>query len=110
MDTRLAKVLDRGHLMADKQHRASTSAHLLHFAETFLLESCVSHGQNFIDDEYLRLKMRCHRKGKPDVHAARVTLDRCVQELFYFGEINDLIKLASDFLPVHAQNRTVEVD
>src|SRR6185369_13215050 len=42
--------------------------------------------------------------------AARVALDRCVQELFDARERDDLVKLAIDLGAAHAKNGAVQID
>ena len=54
--------------------------------------------------------MRGHGKGQADVHARGVALDRRVQEFFHAGEVHDLIELAADFRPAHAEDGAVEKD
>ncbi len=54
--------------------------------------------------------MRCDREPEPHLHAARVTLHGCVQELLDTGKIDDLIERRVDLALAHAENRAVEVD
>ena len=49
-------------------------------------------------------------EGEADLHAARIALDRRVQEFVDAGEIDDGIELAVDLAPRHAQNGAVEID
>lgn len=54
--------------------------------------------------------MSCHGKGKADIHARRVALDRSVQKFFHTGKVYDLIEFASDFCPAHTKDGTIEED
>ena len=69
---------------------------VLHLAEALLLELGVADRQHLVDDQDLRLEMRRHGEGEPHVHAARVALDRRVEELLDLGEGDDLVELALD--------------
>ena len=44
--------------------------------EAFPLERGVADGEHFVHQEDLRLEMGRHGEGEPEVHAARVALDR----------------------------------
>ena len=54
--------------------------------------------------------MRRHRKRQAHIHPARITLDRGINELLDLGKSHDLIQLAANFLPGHAQDRAIQVD
>src|SRR5262249_5266569 len=72
--------------------------------------SCIPDRQYLIDDENLRLQMRCNCKGQPHIHPAAVMFDRRIKEFFYFGESDYLIKFISDFALAHAQDGAIERD
>src|SRR5690606_20541829 len=44
------------------------------------------------------------------LHAARVVLDRRVEEALDTGKGHDLVEAALDFLPAHAENRPIHED
>ena len=54
--------------------------------------------------------MRRHREGQPHVHAARIALDRRVEEFLDLGEGDDLVELAADLGARHAEDGAVEID
>ncbi len=54
--------------------------------------------------------MRGYRKGKPQVHPARIVLDGCINELLDLGKGHNFVKLAIDLGLLHAQDRAVQVD
>ena len=84
--------------------------HVVHLAEALLLELGVAHRQHLVDDEDLRLEVGRHGEGQPHVHAARVALDRRVEEAADLAELDDLVELALDLRPRHAEDGAVEVD
>ena len=84
--------------------------HVAHLAEALALERGVADGQHLVDDQDLRLEVRRDGEGEPHVHAARVALDRRVEELLDLGEGDDLVELAIDLGLAHAEDGAVEVD
>ena len=105
-----AKAQQRGHAVGDEEHRAAGGADLGHAAEAFLLELRVADGQYLVHQEDVGLEVCRHREGQPQVHARRVPLDRRVQETLDSSKINDLVKLANDLRPPHAQDRSGQED
>ena len=93
-DAGLAEVLDRGHVVADEEHGPTVLGDRAHLAEALLLERDVADRQHLVDDQDLRLEVRGDRERQPHVHAARVALDRRVDELLDPGEVDDLVELA----------------
>ena len=67
-----------------------------HFPEALLLERGVADGEHFVDEQDLGLEMRGDRERQPQVHAARVALDRRVEEPLDLREGDDLVELALD--------------
>ena len=61
-------------------------------------------------EQDLRLEVGGDGEGQPHIHAARVALDRRVDEPVDLGERDDLVELASDLAAAHAEDRAVEVD
>ena len=75
-----------------------------------LLELGVADGEHLVHEQDLRLEVRGHREREPHVHAARVPLDRRVEERRHAGEVDDLGQLARDLAASHAEDGAVQVD
>ena len=96
--------------MADEQHGTPGPCCLVHLTQTLLLKFGIPNGKYLVHDEDFRLKVGGHGKGKAHVHAGGVALDRRVEKLGDLGELDDVVELASDLRPGHAQNGAVQVD
>ena len=72
---------DRGHVVADEQDRPALLADVVHLAQALVLERRVADRQHLVDEQDLRLEVGGDGEGQPHVHAARVALDRRVEEL-----------------------------
>ena len=95
--------------MTYKQNGVSIVAlTFFHFFYAFLLKLGITHGQHFIHNQYFRLQMGRHGKGKPHIHAGRIALHRGIKKFFHPGKIYDFIKLAAHFSPTHTENSTIE--
>ena len=68
-------------------------AEVLHPPEAALLELGVADREHLVDEQDLRLEVRGDGEREPHVHAARVALDRRVDELLDAGELDDLVEL-----------------
>src|SRR3954463_13904670 len=95
---------DDRHVVTDEQHRQPLARDISHLAEAFLLKRDVADREDLVDDENLRLEMRRNRERKTDVHAARVALDRRVEERPDLGELDDLVELSNDLATRHAED------
>src|SRR6266853_5909287 len=84
-------------LMRDEDDCASCAGDIAHLAEAFFLEIYVTDGQDFIDEENLRLEVSSDSESQADVHASGVVLNGGVNKLFEFGKRYDFIELAFDF-------------
>ena len=51
-----------------------------------------------------------HGEGEAHEHAGGVALDWGVEEVGDLGELDDIVELAPDLRPRHAEDRAVEVD
>ena len=104
-----AELLDGEHIVAHEENGAAVLfGDLFHLAKALLLEFRVSYRKHFVDDEYVGLHMRRDRKGQAHVHAARVMLDRSVEEFLDAGERHDLVEFPACLLAGHAEDRAVE--
>ena len=74
------------------------------------LELRVADGEHLVDEQDLRLEVGRDGEREPDVHAARVALDRCVDEPLDAGELDDVVEAPLDLPALHPEDRTVEVD
>src|SRR6478736_211268 len=54
--------------------------------------------------------MRSNGKREPQVHAARIMLDRCVNKLVYLSKRDDGIKFPIDLGAFHTHDRAVQID
>src|SRR5260370_26479695 len=109
-DRTIAQRLHRIHVMADEQHRSPTDGDLLDLAEAPLLELGVAHGEHLVDEKDLRLEVGRDRETEPGLHAARVPLDRRVEETLDTGERDDLVESARALRPRPAENDAAHVD
>src|SRR3954454_491247 len=82
----------------------------VHLPQAFLLVLGVTYRQNLIHDQDIRLKMGGYGEGKPDIHARRVTFNRRVQETFYLGKGDDLVKFLGNLASRHPKDRTIQKD
>ena len=67
-------------LVGDEEHGAPGAAELLHATEAAALELRVPDGEHLVDEQDLGLEVRGDGEREPHVHAARVALDRRVDE------------------------------
>src|SRR5579862_8109861 len=109
-DALLAKAKNGGDVVRDEQDGTAALAELTHFAETFLLKGHVADRERFIHHEYFGVEMRRDRETQPDVHAARIVLDGCVEETLELRESDDLIEFAANFGSRHTEHHAVHVD
>ena len=97
-----AQPLDRRHVVADKYDRSPVLRDLAHLAQALSLKRAVADRQHFVDEKDLGLQVSGDRERQPDVHAARIVLDRRVDELADFGELDDIVELrliSARFMP-----------
>ena len=106
----LAEGLHGRHVVADEQDGPPAPDHVADLAEALPLEDRVADGEHLVDDEDLGLQVGRHGEGQPHVHAAGIVLARGVEELVDAGEVDDLVELAGDLPPRHAEDRAVQVD
>ena len=75
-----------------------------------LLEHEVAHGKHFVHDQNLGHDNRSNRESNARHHTGRIVLHGHVQELFHFGEFNNIVKVFLNELLRITQQRTVQVD
>ncbi len=80
--------------MTHENYGAAFAGRIAHLAQASLLEGAIADSQNLINEEDLGLEKRGDRKGEPDVHPARVVLDRRVDEGCHAGEVDDLRRIS----------------
>src|SRR5438034_554526 len=95
--------------MSHEQNRSTALYYLAHFVKTFLLEIGIADGQHLVNNQDLRIEMRCHREGKPHIHAAGVSFYSRLEESLYSREGHDFIKPGINFAAAHSQYRAVQI-
>ena len=109
-DAAAAERLYDRHVVADEEDGPALARDPAHLPETLLLECEVPDGEHLVDEQDLRLQMRGDREREPDLHTARVALDRRVEEVVDLGKRDDLVEAALDLPLPHPEDRAVEVD
>ena len=105
----VADGLHVGHRVRDEQNGDAARAQLVHLAHAALAEINVAHGQGFIHQQDFRIHVDGHGERQPHHHAARVSLDRLVDELADFGEGFDFAVALVDLPRGQAQDGAVQV-
>src|SRR6266481_4145904 len=93
--------------MGHKQNGSTLISDLVHFVEAFLLKTDVTHCQHFVHCQFFVIQMDGDRECEPQIHAARVPFDGCVNKLFDLRKGHDLVETASDLSTSDSQDRTV---
>lgn len=97
--------------MAHEQHGSTFStAYILHFADSFLLEFGITHGEYFVHHENFGFQVRSDGESETDCHAAAVALYGGVEVTFASAKVNDFVELAGDFGAGHAHDGAVHID
>ena len=106
-----AQLADGGHVVADVEHGAAVLVgDIAHFAQAFLLELHVAHGQDLVHDHDLAVQMGSDGEGQLDEHAAGIALDGGVDEVAALRKFDDLGQFGVDLGLGHAQDRAVHID
>src|SRR5262249_44747495 len=100
---------DSVHVVADEEDGAAVAGHAADLAEALALEGGVADGQHLVENQDFRFDVCRDREREADVHAARVALDRDVDEPLDLGKRDDLVESTSDVGAVHAEDRAVEI-
>ncbi len=85
-DRAIAQREHRRAVVTDEEQR-SALGEIAQEAHAFLDEEGVSDRQGLVDDEDVGIDMRDHRECEPDRHAARIGLDRLIDEVAEPGEL-----------------------
>ena len=106
-----AELTDGAHVVAHIQDGTPLlPGHIAHFAQAFLLEFHVAHGQDLVHDHDLAVQMGRHREGQLDEHTAGIALDGGIDKVAALGKLDDLVNLGIHFRLGHAQNGAVHID
>ena len=106
----LADALHGDEVVADEDHGAALAGDGVHLGEALALELGVAHGEDLVDEQDVGLQVRADREREAHEHAARVALDRRVDEALDAREGDDLVELRGDLAGAHAEDRAAEVD
>ena len=87
-----------------------TFANILHLANGFLLEFCITYSQDFIYDKYFWFQVGGYGKTKTDHHAGGITFHGCIYIFGYSCKVNNLVKLAFNLNFGHSHDRTIHED
>ena len=106
-----AQLADGAHVVADVQDGAALlPGNIAHFAQAFLLELHIAHGQHFVHYHDLAVQVGGNGKRQLDEHAAGIPLDGGINKISALRKFNDLVDLGIDLGAGHAQNSAVHVD
>ena len=98
------EALHRVDVVAHEEHRPAAARDVAHAAQALLLKGRVADGEHLVDEQDVGLEVRGHRECQLHVHAARIALDRRIDEAVDFGELDDLLEAAFDLRPAHAED------
>src|SRR5262245_56205179 len=102
------EVLHRRQIVRYEENGAPPAPQVFHGIQTLLLKSCVSHSEHFIDNEYVRIEMRCNSESQPQTHSGRVPFYLGIDELLDPGEVNNGIEAFVNLLLFHTEDRSIE--
>jgi hypothetical protein len=106
----VGELLHQAQVVRDEQHRDLALAQFLEFAHAAVGEHRVAHRQRFVHDQNFRVHVDRRGKRQPDVHAARIFLDRPLHELADFGERFDRRHGPVDLAAAQAHDLAVQID
>src|SRR5260221_12987760 len=93
-----------------EKNSSSPAAQLVDLPHAALPEVHIAHSEGFIDQQNVRIDVNGNREGKPDGHAARIRLNRLVDEFADFGKVNDRLILRVHLGLRKSQDRAVQLD
>src|SRR5206468_1366235 len=108
-DRAVAEALDEADVVRDEHDRLPRPAELCDLRVTLVLEVLVTDGEHLVDEKDVRIDV--HRDGEAEArrHAARVRLDRRVEEAAELREALDLRHRRLGLLTRETEQRAVEV-
>ena len=106
----VAELLDDIERMRHQENRLVAAPKLRKLVETLHRERLVTDGQHLVDEQHLWVDVNRDGEPEPHVHARRVGLDRCVDEVFELGEFHDFVKALHDFALRQAEHDAVDED
>src|SRR5215213_7260735 len=96
--------------MRDEHDRRAALLQLRDSLNTFLLKRRIADCQDFIQQQNIRIEVGSDRETQTYIHAGRVTLHWCINELPELGKLHDAVQLLGNLAPQHAEDRTVEIN
>ncbi len=75
-----------------------------------MLKDCIAHGECFVDDQYLRRDGDSDGEREPHVHAARISLQRLIDEVANLSEARNLGKQSFCLRSRKTEQRSVHED
>ena len=98
-----------GEVVADEHDRPPLlDRELADLAHALALERGVADREHLVDEHDLRVQVRRDREAEAHEHAARVALDRRVDERLDARELDDRVEPAGDLLAAEPEDRAVE--
>ena len=108
--TRSHDALDRARVVRDEHERRARLDLLGDARQALALERLVADREHLVDQQHVGVEVRGDREAEPHEHAARVRLDRHVDEVAELGELDDALDPLLDLLAREAVQRAVELD
>ncbi len=75
-----------------------------------MLERGVTHGEDLVDEEHVRLEERRDPEPEPHLHPHRVELHEAIDGMLEAGELDDLVEAARGVLAPQTHQRRGHVD
>ena len=94
----------------NEQDGDSARAELVNFAQAALAEVDIAHGESFVHQKNFGIDVDRDREGQANHHAARIRLDRLVDEVADLSEFSDVREFAVHLLGGESKNRRVQID
>ncbi len=106
-DQALACVARRGQHMSDDEDGRAFVVQFENSPEATLLEFGIANGQNFIDQNNVRIDVQRHAARQPRIHPGRVVFHRLVQKFPQPGKLDDAFEAFVNILAGHAHHDAV---
>ena len=104
----VAKLLNRFEGVRYEQERFALLLQGAHPFEALGLEGNVADGEDFIDEEDIRINFHRDREAETHIHAAGVMLHWRVDKIFQPGEFHNVVHAANHILARDAKNGGVQ--